>query len=188
MSKTDYPALLVRELFDYRDGLLYWRERPKAHFSDERSWKIWNSRFSGKEVGHVHKSRSGTRRKTVVTVGGLSTRFLTSRLVWAWHKGKWPENLVDHEDGDTLNDRIGNLRDVPDVVNSHNMRRHKHNKSGVTGVNWHAQRGKWVAGIMAFGVNEYLGIFENLDDAVAARKAAERRLGFHPNHGREAHA
>ena len=31
-----------------------------------------------------------------------------------------------------------------------------------------------------------LGRFDSLDEAVAAKKAAEVRLGYHPNHGRAA--
>ena len=32
----------------------------------------------------------------------------------------------------------------------------------------------------------YLGRFDKFEDAVAARKKAERKHGFHPNHGRAA--
>lgn len=187
MGKHEFPPSIARELFDYQDGTLFWKERPLHHFSDQRAQSIWNTRFSGKPAGHIHKSRSGKRRKTVVTLGGVAERYLCSHLVWAWHHGVWPSMLIDHEDGDTLNDRIGNLRDVPDAVNSQNMRRHSGNKSGVTGVCWHKQRGKWKAEIMARGVKKHLGVFDSIEDAAAARKAAERELGFHPNHGRAAH-
>lgn len=187
MSKHEFPPSIARELFDYQDGLLYWNLRARSYFRDDRSHAVWNARFAGKPAGHIHKSRSGERHKTTVTIDGVSVRLLASRVVWAWHHGSWPSGIVDHEDGDTLNDRIGNLRDVTSSQNSQNMRMHPDNTSGVTGVHWHKQRGKWVASIMANRNSRYLGIYDNLDEAIAVRKAAEATLGFHPNHGRSAH-
>lgn len=186
-AKSNFPASMVRDLVDYRDGLLFWRERPVELFQSRRACKIWNKRFAGKAAGHVHESRSGKRHKTVITINGASERLLASRLVWAWHRGTWPEGLVDHEDGDTLNDRIGNLRDVTSATNSKNMRMHPSNKSGVTGVFWSDRLGKWVAGIMANRKAQYLGVFTSLEEATAVRKSAEIKYGFHKNHGRHAH-
>ena len=168
MSKHEFPASIAKELFDYRDGLLFWKSRDRRHFSDDRSYKVWNKRFAGKPAGHVHRSRSGQRHKTTVTIGDVTARLLSSRVVWAWHHGSWPAGIVDHEDGDTLNDRIGNLRDVTNAQNSQNMRMHPANTSGVTGVCWHKQRGKWKAEIMANRVKKHIGMFDNLEDALAA--------------------
>ena len=50
------------------------------------------------------------------------------------------------------------------------------NISGHTGVYWNIQRGKWVAEIQRNGVKHYLGGFDSVDDAVKARKEAEKRL------------
>ncbi|WP_051447603.1 HNH endonuclease [Rhizobium leguminosarum] len=187
MTKSDFPASLIRDLFTYEDGLLSWRMRPQSLFRTKRACSVWNARFARKLAGHVHVSRSGTRRKTIITILGTSERHLSSRLIWTWHHGEWPSGLIDHEDGDTLNDSIGNLRDVTSAGNSKNMRMHPGNTSGVTGVCWHKKLGKWKAEIMANRVKKHLGVFDNIEDAAAARKAAERMLGFHPNHGRASH-
>jgi hypothetical protein len=37
---------------------------------------------------------------------------------------------------------------------------------------------------MADGKYLHLGYFDRFDDAVSARKSAEKKLGYHPNHGR----
>jgi hypothetical protein len=42
----------------------------------------------------------------------------------------------------------------------------------------------WCAGIKKDYQHHHLGYFDRLEDAAAARKAAEERMGFHPNHGR----
>ncbi len=63
----------------------------------------------------------------------------------------------------------------------------KNNKSGTKGVCWRRKTGKWRARIGIFGKDIYLGEFENLEDAVNARKRAEEKY-FHPileKYGRE---
>lgn len=46
------------------------------------------------------------------------------------------------------------------------------------------ESGSWRARIAKGGANYYLGTFRTFEEAVSARKDAERRLGFHANHGR----
>ena len=50
------------------------------------------------------------------------------------------------------------------------------NTSGVPGVEWMAKRQRWRATICFKGKRRYLGSFENLEDAVRARKRAEEEL------------
>lgn len=44
----------------------------------------------------------------------------------------------------------------------------------VPGVGWHKQRNKWRARIKVGGKEKSLGLFTNFDDAVKARKSAEK--------------
>lgn len=53
------------------------------------------------------------------------------------------------------------------------------NKSGVTGVSFDKTRQKWTAHIQCHGKKIFLGRFESIDDAVKARKTAEKEL-FEP--------
>lgn len=52
----------------------------------------------------------------------------------------------------------------------------KANKSGVTGVNWDKSRGKWMAGIRFQGKRYNLGRFDDISDAISARKEAEKAI------------
>lgn len=88
---------------------------------------------------------------------------------------------VDHINGDTLDNRKSNLRNVDRSENQRNMSKSRANKSGVTGVFWSNRDKRWVATIST----TRLGSFINFDDAVAARKEAEVAHGFHSNHGRD---
>lgn len=94
-----------------------------------------------------------------------------------------PHEQIDHINHILGDNRIVNLRKVDSVGNHRNMSRPKHNTSGVSGVCWDANRSKWKAAIQVNGVSKHLGRFECFDAAVAARKAAELKYGFHKNHG-----
>ena len=50
------------------------------------------------------------------------------------------------------------------------------NASGCTGVYWNGRRQKWSAEIRIEGKKKYLGSFENLGDAIKARKEAETQM------------
>lgn len=52
----------------------------------------------------------------------------------------------------------------------------KGNTSGVTGIDWSKRRNKWRARITINKKTINLGDFKNFDDAVKARKDAERRF------------
>ena len=91
---------------------------------------------------------------------------------------------VDHEDGDTLNNKWSNLRNVTSHQNQLNMKRPSNNKSGTIGVSWNTQKQKWDAVIRWKGKHIFLGRFNDINDAIACRKQAEQQYGYHPNHGR----
>lgn len=52
----------------------------------------------------------------------------------------------------------------------------KVNRSGVTGVNWDKSRGKWMASIRFQGKKYNLGRFDDIADAISARKEAEKAI------------
>lgn len=78
----------------------------------------------------------------------------------------------DHIDGDGLNNRRDNLRPATNIQQKCNRRTFKNNTSGIKGVSWSAQNGKWVAYIYLNGKKKSLGSFSDIEDAKAARSAA----------------
>lgn len=95
---------LVKSLFDYRNGFLYWKNRPK--FSPE---------LTGNPAGYLNKRSTGDRR--MVTIDYKD--YQASRIIFLWHNGYLPKE-VDHEDRNTLNDKIENLRAATRTENSAN--------------------------------------------------------------------
>lgn len=83
--------------------------------------------------------------------------------------------VVDHIDGDGLNCLKNNLRIVSRQQNSRNVSGACRNNqsSGLLGVSWHKNRNCWVAHIRIGGKQQYLGRFDNKEDAEIARLKAE---------------
>lgn len=96
------------------------------------------------------------------------------RLVWLYVHGRWPAKHIDHINGEPKDNRLANLREATPAQNNFNRRRDPRNKSGYTGVSWCAKSQKWRADIGQNGRLIRLGRFRNLEDAIAARQAAER--------------
>lgn len=183
LPSIDTLRLLLR--YEPETGRLFWRERPESMFADgghsaAHCAAKWNTRYAGKEALtalRVHGYRHGSV---------LDKQQAAHRVVWALVYGKWPSQDIDHINGDPADNRIINLRLVTKAENMRNQKRYATNKSGATGVNWFKRDRTWQAKITVSGQQVHLGYFKNIDDAIAARKAAEARYGFHENHGRVA--
>lgn len=135
-----------------------------------------NGRIAAGDIAGSMTNRGYLR----ISVGGQ--RYLAHRLALIYMNGACgPE--VDHIDGDRSNNVIGNLREVDRRQNGKNRRLSEANTSGVTGVYPHRATGKWKATITVDYKTIYLGLFATKAKAIDARKQAERRYGFHENHG-----
>ena len=83
--------------------------------------------------------------------------------------------LVDHINGDTLDNRLCNLRVCSASQNSMNKPRGANNTSGYKGVCLHKPSGRWVSSIKTpSGKRVYLGYFDTPEDASEAYKVAAK--------------
>ena len=87
-----------------------------------------------------------------------------------------PDGLVvDHINGNTLDNRKSNLRVCSNMENVWNSAVRDNNKSGVSGVCFISKRHSYEVTIGYKKKRIYLGRYKNYDDAVRARKEAERK-------------
>jgi HNH endonuclease len=171
--RVDIATLNSMLRYDAETGVLYWKERSPDMFKNPKSAAAWNAKYANKPA--INGIHNGYRYGSLF---GRATE--AHRIAWALHHGKWPEHHIDHINGDRSDNRIVNLRDVPHRINLRNTKLSNHNTSGVMGVQWKNYAQKWVVNVGG----EYIGIFASFEDAVAARKAAEKKRGYHQNHGR----
>src|SRR5262249_39337652 len=87
-----------------------------------------------------------------------------------------PSVEVDHVNGDSLDNRRGNLRYSTRAQNNRNRGRTRANKSGFKGVSRQRGGGGFRAQMTRDGVVYYLGKFSTAIDAALAYDAAARRL------------
>lgn len=185
MEKIDVAALHEIVRCDPDAGLLFWLERPASMFksSEKRTAEhcaaAWNSKNAGKEA--LSAPTEGYKHGTIFGV-----KYRAHHVIWAMVHGAWPKDDIDHINGDRSDNRIENLRDVCRQENSRNASRSRNNKSGVTGVFWYKNYGMWKVEIGINYKNKCVGYFRSFDEAVAARRNAEMKHGFHENHGRAA--
>ena len=82
---------------------------------------------------------------------------------------------VDHINHDPADNRKVNLRLATITQNMRNTKLPSNNTSGHRGVSLHKMTGKWNVSIGVNGKQVYVGLFSDINDAVAARKAAEEK-------------
>ena len=103
-----------------------------------------------------------------------SRKYKAHRLAWLYMCGSWPKDQIDHINRDRADNRISNLREVSHKQNHQNRSKPSNNTSGHSGVSWYRRDSKWQATITHNYKDIHLGCFATIEEAIAARKAAEK--------------
>jgi hypothetical protein len=109
--------------------------------------------------------------------------YRAGRLAWLLMTGCWPTDQIGHKNRDPSDNRWGNLREASAQLNARNQSLSKRNTTGFVGVDRGKKNGTYRATIVINGRKIHLGIFPTLEEAVAARRAANQRYGFSQGHG-----
>ena len=83
--------------------------------------------------------------------------------------GAPPNKVVDHINGNGLDNRRKNLRICTNAENRRNQKLSKTNKSGFKGIYWHKRVNKWVVQISFNNKNIWGGCYSDKNEAVGAR-------------------
>jgi len=147
---------LVKELFDYRDGVLFWRMRV-AH-----NIQIGDRAGCNLDTGYrtVQIKRKPCREH---------------RVIFLWHYGYLPQ-YIDHINGVKNDNRIENLRPCTKSQNGLNSKKRTTNKSGFKGVSWCKVRRKWRVLVRDEGKQKTIGFFVCLEEAALASQRAAKEL------------
>ena len=141
-------------VYDYLDGLNIfcntsdgWSKIPIIWSSAERSYQIKNNK-----------------------------NYLNHRIIFVMFNGYLPE-FLDHIDGNSLNNKIENLREATQQQNCINRKHHSNSKSPYKNVYWNKAAKKWQVYCRIDGHLKYFGIFEDLE--LADLVAQEARAKYH---------
>ena len=132
----------------------------------------------------TNTDRRSTSAKPYQIAGSLTDKgYLTTwldnrhyrlhRLAWVYVYGVWPTKNLDHINQVKSDNRVLNLREATSSENMQNVSNFSHNTSGHKGITWHKQAGKWNAKIKINGRNISMGVFDDINQAIAARKLGE---------------
>lgn len=182
--KDIIPVDYLRECLIYcpNSGSLTWADRPEDHFLVRRAFLHFRKRHAGKPA--LNAVNSNGYKQGAITFCGSAVALRAHVVAWAMGTGSWPDGQIDHINGDRLDNRLSNLREVSSVENGRNQKLRNTNSSGINGVHWRKDVAKWAACICVDGKTKHLGSFETVEDAAKARAAADLKYGFHSNHGR----
>jgi hypothetical protein len=144
--------------YDPETGSLTWKEKPNRNIPIGQrigSQNIW---------GHIRFAIMGRQ-------------LMVHRVAWFLYYGTWPQYQIDHIDGNPANNRIVNLRDVPQELNMQN----KHKTCAVSGLmgahsNKNNTQRPWSSNIKANGQYRYLGQFATALEAHLAYMKAKAEL------------
>ena len=143
MNKHDITQEHLKTIFNYKDGELMWK------ISTNRKIKI------GSIAGYVD---AGGYKNTKV----CGKQHKNHRLIFLMHYGYLPK-MIDHIDGNTLNNYIENLREANSMQNQQNSKLRKNNSSGCKNVYWSKAAKKWQVYCRVNGKMTHHGLYDDLE-------------------------
>ena len=145
-------------LFDYRDGVLYWKENTKN-----------NAIKKGDKAGYY---RTGKYCRININ----NKKYRLHRVIWKMFKGYDPVEL-DHINRVKHDNRIENLREVTSSENGYNTKIYKNNTSGTRGVVLDKRYNKWRVRINVNKKVLWFGMYNDFE--LACLIAEEARDKYH---------
>lgn len=180
-ERNSYPTYWVHEKHEnvFINGMQKLKLPPLEILNwmfryDSESGKLYKVReSSGKPCNPERESTTangnGYLNVNIRDSNGLRKLFQVHHLIYYMVSGVEPLQIVDHQDGNPLNNRFPNLRLTTESVNSRNKKMRSNNTSGYVGVSLNKQRSKWMAHITIDGKQKHLGYYDSPEEANQAR-------------------
>lgn len=158
-----------------RDTLTQAELKDILSFDPETGIFTWVNSRGGRVKGSVAGCHRNTKKPDVV-IKLKKVMFLAHRLAWLYVHGVFPEGVIDHINGNPADNRIRNLRDVSQRVNSENRKSAQvNNRLGVLGVST-LKSGAIRATLTVNRKQVNLGQFPDVESAHRAYLEAKRAL------------
>lgn len=159
--KPSLAYLKTRLLVDVHRGVATWIDATAQHAA-----------LNGREAGSARTNHSG-KVYWHIKVDGVALK--RSHIVFLFAHGRWPDNQVDHISGDSLDDRIVNLREATAMQNAWNHKRRAKRSHCPMGIRRMAS-GRYQARIACNKRTVYLGTFATEHEATQAYQQQRKEL------------
>lgn len=146
-------SIASRLSVDLLAGKCFWKDPTKHHMN-----------LLGKEAGNARKNRHGGFY-WVIKLSGIP--YKRAQIILMVKTGKWPAQMVDHENGDSLDDRALNLRHATGTQNAWNHRTRAKKSPLPMGVR-EVKSGRFEARIACEKKSFTIGLFDTPQAASAA--------------------
>jgi len=153
----------LNNLFDVypNEGKFVWKNVSKHH-----------KRLNGQEAGCPCATHN---KKLYWTIKINNTRYKRGRLMFLYVYGKFPNPCIDHINGNSIDDRIENLREATVLENAWNHKNRKRKIDLPMGVR-NMANGKFQARISYKGKQLHLGVFETPNEAKVIYETKRKEL------------
>lgn len=146
----------VLNLFDYKDGELFWKKSRQGITRKDR--------------------KAGCKDRIYYRIGIDGKMYLLHQIVFLYHHGYIPKE-IDHIDRNGFNNRIENLREVDSIINNRNRGTPKNNTTGAKNVYFDKKTNKWRVILVVRGKKKEGGSYFDFDKAKEV--AQEMRDFYH---------
>ena len=161
-STVDKNRIFYLFRVDLRSGRLFWKNPSKYH-----------QRLLGTEAGTKQKHHTG-KCYWIIKIDGRSCR--RGHLIFIAARGRAPYPLVDHRNGNSLDDRPGNLRDATITQNAWNHKSRRRRIKLPMGVRILVSSGRYQARIGFHGHQIHLGAYDTPAEARAIYLTKRKEL------------
>lgn len=154
--------LKTRISVDVENGIVFWIDATKHHkplVGCQAGSKRGGS-SNGKYYWHVKIDTAPIKR---------------SHIIFLFATGKWPELQIDHINGDSLDDRFENLREVTPTQNAWNHKKRAKKSDCPMGVR-RLKSGRYLARIACNKQMFQFGPFETQDEASAIYQRKRKEM------------
>lgn len=134
------------------------RMMERIRYEDHTGLFFWKA--TGRKIGWVHTTGH-------IKIDFEKKKYYAHRMAYAFTNGEWPEEEIDHINGNKADNRIANLRACSRIENMRNSPQRAHSKQPYKGVRARAN-GRWEARISHLKKAIFLGTFNSAEEAYEA--------------------
>jgi len=176
----------MKTINEHRDTILEWFYLDKDDMTVRRAKNGYKGRYAKHDA--VIPFRLCSYGYGGVHVPTTRTTVPYHHLITALRNIEIPEYaVIDHIDGNTLNNERSNIRVVTQNINCKNTAMRKSNTSGVTGINWNKTSNSFTVRKYIQGERRYLGHRNTFSEAKKLLESYKELLsldGYTERHGK----